>query len=113
MLVLGGGAAWWLSQPAPVGAQVAVTVPVLSSRARAGEGLFNRNCAACHGANAAGSDQGPPLIHRSYEPGHRGARSFLIAARNGVRAKHWRFGNLPPVGRGSMNDRRHIPNITG
>jgi hypothetical protein len=32
-----------------------------------------------------------------YEPGHHGDESFQRAAAQGVRAHHWRFGNMPPV----------------
>ena len=76
---------------------VAVTVPQLSVRAERGQELFAANCAACHGQNAGGTGQGPPLIHRIYEPNHHGDQAFLIAATQGVRAHHWGFGNMPPV----------------
>jgi len=39
----------------------------------------------------------PPLVHKIYEPNHHGDMAFLMAARNGVRAHHWKFGNMPPV----------------
>ncbi|MCZ4288248.1 c-type cytochrome [Hoeflea alexandrii] len=83
----------------PTGAALAsVAVPDLSPAAREGEALFNRSCASCHGRNAAGQDGiAPPLIHKIYEPGHHGDMSFHLAARNGVRAHHWPFGNMPPV----------------
>ena len=77
---------------------VAVNVPTLSFRAKRGQDLFAANCAACHGDNAGGTEQGPPLIHRIYEPNHHGDQAFLIAATQGVRAHHWGFGNMPPVG---------------
>jgi mono/diheme cytochrome c family protein len=62
-----------------------------------GEALFNANCAVCHGAQAAGTGKGPPLVHRIYEPNHHGDMAFLLAARNGVRQHHWPFGDMPPV----------------
>lgn len=75
-----------------------VSVPELSGEAKSGESLFNANCASCHGENAAGQDGiAPPLIHRIYEPNHHGDASFFRAAKQGVRAHHWRFGNMPPV----------------
>ena len=40
----------------------------------------------------------PPLVHRIYEPSHHGDMAFVLAARNGVRAHHWPFGDMPPVG---------------
>ena len=76
---------------------VAVTVPQLSLRAERGQRLFAANCAACHGDDAGGTEQGPPLIHRIYEPNHHGDQAFLIAAAQGVRAHHWGFGNMPPL----------------
>ncbi len=76
---------------------VAVTVPELSEKARAGEAVFNGNCAACHGVNAAGTTLGPPLVHRIYEPNHHQDFSFRSAVQNGVVAHHWQFGNMLPV----------------
>ncbi|MCK5931033.1 MAG: cytochrome c [Fulvimarina manganoxydans] len=76
---------------------VDVTVPKLSAQASYGQKLFADDCAACHGENAGGTEQGPPLIHRIYEPSHHGDRAFLIAAMQGTRAHHWQFGNMPPV----------------
>ena len=54
-------------------------------------------CVTCHGENGGGSESGPPLIHRVYRPAHHADAAFLIAVKNGVRAHHWRFGNMPPV----------------
>ncbi len=62
-----------------------------------GERLFDRFCAACHGARASGTEQGPPLVHRVYEPGHHGDYAFVRAVTTGVRAHHWSFGDMPPV----------------
>jgi cytochrome c2 len=62
-----------------------------------GETTFNANCAACHGKQAAGTDHGPPLVHKIYEPHHHGDQAFQYAAANGVRAHHWEFGNMPKV----------------
>ena len=79
------------SAPVATGAALAnVQVPDLSPGAQEGEKLFNRSCSSCHGTNAAGQDGiAPPLIH--------GDASFHLAAKNGVRAHHWSFGNMPPV----------------
>lgn len=88
-------------EPEPVSAgpaMVAVTVPALSASEKEGEAAYNASCAACHGKNAAGQEGvAPPFVHRIYEPGHHGDQAFLIAALNGVRAHHWRFGDMPPV----------------
>ena len=63
----------------------------------AGQKLFGANCIQCHGENAMGTNQGPPLVHEIYEPGHHGNASFVIAVARGVRAHHWDFGNMPAV----------------
>lgn len=75
---------------------VRLIVPVLSHEARAGREAFDRLCAACHGADASGSAAGPPLVHRIYGPGHHADVAFVLAVQRGVRAHHWRFGDMPP-----------------
>ncbi|MDE2745727.1 MAG: cytochrome c [Chloroflexota bacterium] len=62
-----------------------------------GKKLFAANCTQCHGENAMGTNQGPPLVHVIYEPGHHGNASFVIAVARGVRAHHWDFGNMPAI----------------
>ncbi|WP_068117889.1 c-type cytochrome [Tropicimonas marinistellae] len=82
------------------GAPIAeVRVPAeLSENAKIGKTGFDAKCAACHGENAAGQNGvAPPLVHKIYEPSHHGDVSFQLAAKNGVRAHHWKFGNMPPV----------------
>lgn len=74
---------------------IEVTVPKLSSIASAGKVAFDANCARCHGRNAAGTDQGPPLVHDIYNPGHHGDAAFFSAVRRGVQQHHWPFGNMP------------------
>ncbi|MCC5980025.1 MAG: cytochrome c, partial [Salinarimonas sp.] len=82
--------------PAPM---VEVVVPASLSETEAmGERAFATLCAACHGTSAAGRDGvAPPLVHRIYQPGHHSDEAFHIAVQNGVRAHHWRFGNMPPI----------------
>ena len=76
---------------------VNVALPAkLSNLASDGRVLFQRTCAACHGENAAGTDRGPPLVHDLYNPGHHSDDAFVLAARSGVRAHHWPYGNMPP-----------------
>jgi mono/diheme cytochrome c family protein len=77
---------------------VEVTLPeTLSAEAQMGKRAFDAVCAACHGTNAAGNKAaGPPLVHKIYEPSHHGDMSFVLAVQQGVRAHHWRFGNMPP-----------------
>jgi len=62
-----------------------------------GAAVFERKCAECHGGAAKGTDKGPPLVHKVYEPGHHADVSFYLAVRQGVRAHHWPFGDMPPV----------------
>ena len=70
----------------------------LSETAEVGKAIFEANCAACHGANAAGQNGvAPPLVHRIYEPSHHSDMSFVLAAQNGVRAHHWNFGNMTAI----------------
>lgn len=89
---------WFLTRPSDSPPQtIPVSVPVLSADARTGEAAFAENCAECHGVNAAGTQSGPPLVHKIYEPSHHGDGAFVSAARNGVRAHHWNFGDMPPV----------------
>lgn len=69
-----------------------------------GESKFTAHCAACHGARAAGTAQGPPLVHKIYEPNHHADIAFQRAALNGVRAHHWDFGNMPKIDGVSPDD---------
>ena len=64
---------------------------------QAGEAKFNAHCSACHGPQATGTQQGPPLVHKIYEPNHHGDAAFLRAAEFGVKAHHWEFGNMPKI----------------
>jgi len=80
------------------GAIVAVEVPNIEGNAAIGKRIFDSSCAACHGANAAGTNGlAPPLVHKIYEPGHHADEAFQRAAANGVKAHHWPFGDMPPV----------------
>ena len=82
--VLGVGA-WWV--------RAALTV----AEARAGAAVFDAHCALCHGERAVGTVQGPPLVHRIYEPGHHPDAAFYRAVEFGVMSHHWEFGNMAPV----------------
>ncbi len=62
-----------------------------------GEELFGSKCAKCHGVKGTGTDAGPPLVHRIYEPNHHSDYSFRRAMSMGVRAHHWRFGDMEKV----------------
>jgi len=62
-----------------------------------GEAKFAANCSVCHGQAGVGTSQGPPLVHKIYEPNHHGDAAFQRAAANGVKAHHWEFGNMPRI----------------
>ena len=99
--VVAAVAAWMLwpddhSGHRPVGGTPS-GISVSSTAGMPGEAPFNQKCAVCHGLQAMGSPQGPPLVHRYYEPGHHSDMAFLLAVRRGVRAHHWRFGDMAPV----------------
>jgi len=85
------------ASPAEGAPLVSISMPAnLSSDALMGQRAFDATCAACHGPNATGkAGYGPPLVHEIYEPNHHGDISFQIAVQNGVRAHHWRFGDMP------------------
>jgi cytochrome c len=62
-----------------------------------GERTYDANCRSCHGPLGTGTEAGPPLVHRIYEPGHHSDAAFQLAVTRGVRAHHWSFGNMPPL----------------
>ncbi|MGI9370941.1 MAG: c-type cytochrome [Hyphomicrobiales bacterium] len=96
-MVLGLISAWYFGDLGEKTTSGAISEPKLSVVQQQGRVLFTQNCAQCHGSSGSGTDQGPPLIHKIYEPSHHGDGSFIVAARSGVRAHHWKFGNMPPV----------------
>ena len=74
-----------------------INFPEFSDEAREGGALFMGKCASCHGSFAQGTEKGPPLIHKYYEPNHHSDQSFMLAIRRGARQHHWNFGNMPAV----------------
>ncbi len=112
-LLVAAGAGWYLLNRQPAAPEMVVAPPpsraattlddvrvptTFSAEAETGKVYYDSVCASCHGANAAGQDGvGPPLVHKIYEPSHHGDMAFVMAARSGVRAHHWPFGNMPPV----------------
>lgn len=62
-----------------------------------GKRLFDTYCARCHGVHAAGTGRGPSFLSKIYEPSHHGDEAFVLAAKRGVSAHHWGFGNMPPI----------------
>jgi mono/diheme cytochrome c family protein len=93
VVVLAAVIVWWW-RPEPIGG--VMRIPELSAEARAGKRAFDLSCARCHGEDAGGSVAGPPLVHRTYRPAHHADVAFELAVRRGVRAHHWRFGDMPP-----------------
>ncbi|MBL1241815.1 MAG: c-type cytochrome [OCS116 cluster bacterium] len=73
-----------------------VSAADLSAFEAAGKELFDASCAGCHGDNAAGVEgAGPTFISKIYEPSHHADIAFYRAAKMGVRAHHWPYGNMP------------------
>jgi mono/diheme cytochrome c family protein len=72
-------------------------VPSVPAEFAKGEAKFKANCARCHGDKGVGTSQGPPLVHKIYEPNHHGDAAFQRAAAAGVRAHHWQFGDMPKI----------------
>jgi cytochrome c len=62
-----------------------------------GRAIFDAHCVACHGEMGLGTEAGPPLVHTVYRPRHHGDDAFRIGVLQGVRAHHWRFGDMPAV----------------
>ena len=73
-----------------------------------GNNLYNQNCLACHGNAGLGSNQGPPLVHKTYNTRHHADLAFHLAVKNGVPAHHWNFGNMNPIAGLSPEDVGHI-----
>ncbi|MBI1904787.1 MAG: cytochrome c [Rhodocyclales bacterium] len=73
-----------------------------------GKPLFENNCASCHGVDLSGTDKGPTFLNRIYVPSHHGDAAFQMAAKNGARAHHWNFGDMPPVPGVTPDDVAHI-----
>jgi len=74
-----------------------VKTPKMTPALNLGKMNYDALCSSCHGKNAAGTDKGPTFLNRVYHPGHHGDGAFFIAPKNGARAHHWKFGDMPPV----------------
>ena len=62
-----------------------------------GKKVYAAACAMCHGADLRGTSRGPSQLSKVYEPSHHADAAYRLAVRNGVRAHHWNFGNMPAV----------------
>jgi len=54
-------------------------------------------CVTCHGIKGIGTNQGPPLVHKTYRPDHHVDIAFHWAIRDGVKQHHWNFGDMPAI----------------
>ena len=79
-----------------VDAETLASLPVPPALER-GATLFDARCSPCHGTFALGTEQGPALLHATYRSAHHGDEAFQLAVARGVRAHHWRFGDMAPV----------------
>ncbi|MGB5053255.1 MAG: hypothetical protein WBO24_02550, partial [Nitrospirales bacterium] len=66
------------SSPLATIAQVS-TGKDLPTEFKDGETKFNTFCSPCHGVQAVGTAQGPPLVHKIYEPNHHADFAFQRA----------------------------------
>ena len=107
---------WGCSEHDSTAQSVSVSSPtILVSRDKSlpveleeGESQFNNFCSRCHGDQGAGTNHGPPLVHKIYEPSHHADIAFQRAAAQGVRAHHWKFGNMPKIEGVQPEDVSHI-----
>lgn len=94
--------------PEQVRARQHLPAPGFVADAKQGSQLFLANCARCHGAVGKGTDQGPPLVHPVYRPGHHADLTFHWAVSRGIKQHHWQFGNMPPLPGVSPEEVGHI-----
>lgn len=73
-----------------------------------GKKLYAASCVQCHSADLRGTKEGPPLVHRVYEPGHHSDVAFQISVKYGSRQHHWNFGDMKSVPGLSPDDAAHI-----
>ncbi len=65
---------------------------------------YQNMCTVCHGKWGEGTKSGPPLMHPFYKPSHHNDASFYRAALRGVKAHHWKFGDMPPISGATQKD---------
>lgn len=96
--------------PDPEARRAALHLPPPGFKADAAQGkdLFLANCSACHGNNAKGTEQGPALISKVYRPAHHADFAVHMAVRDGVRAHHWDFGDMPAVPQITPEQTAHV-----
>jgi mono/diheme cytochrome c family protein len=74
-----------------------ISIPQLNTAQTRGREVFDANCSVCHGKNASGSNSGPSLVQKIYQPRIHADGAFFLAVKNGARAHHWQFGSMMPV----------------
>ncbi len=62
-----------------------------------GSAAYQTFCAACHGTDLRGTTQGSSLLSIVYEPNHHADFAFTTAIKDGVKAHHWKFNDMPPT----------------
>jgi mono/diheme cytochrome c family protein len=97
IMIIGGGVLFLQAKPETKTTHLEVFAPELQGIEVKGGELFATNCAACHGPNAAGSEKGPPFVHKVYARDHHVDGSFYNAVKRGVQAHHWPYGNMPAI----------------
>jgi mono/diheme cytochrome c family protein len=68
-----------------------------AARGQEAPAVYAEKCAICHGPAASGTDKGPPLVHKVFEPSHHNDESFRRAVLQGTAQHHWTFGPMLPV----------------
>ncbi len=97
-VAIGVAAVLFFQSNSNTGQQIAeISIPQLNAVQTRGRELFDANCSVCHGKNAAGSDNGPSLVQKIYQPRIHADGAFFIAVKSGARAHHWKFGSMMPV----------------
>ncbi len=92
-----GGAYFFLSKAKRTPPVITnIIVPEFSPQAALGEVVFQGSCAACHGANLAGTESGPPLVAMVYRPAIHSDYAIVSAIKNGVVPHHWPLDAMPP-----------------
>ncbi|MDH5325847.1 MAG: cytochrome c [Gammaproteobacteria bacterium] len=82
--------------------------PTVPFQFAVGKTKFQEQCSLCHGKWGDGSKHGPPLMHAFYKPSHHSDAAFYRAARKGVKAHHWEFGDMPPIPSVTTRDMEQI-----
>ena len=73
-----------------------------------GQALYAAHCATCHGVDVRGTGKGPTFLSKTYTPYLHADIAFQLAVERGVRAHHFRFGDMPRIQHVSREDIRAI-----